>query len=146
KKLSKIDLLLLKYFANNKFLASIYYVFKPKFWRENRSVLYGRYQYNLNSKKTSGNLFSLRRNVHRIEKGILMKPRRDVFAESYIDETVDNYISLNQSGESSTSLIWAHDVLTNYFDVVKLDKSLKIMSAKEKFLKSLDQNKQKPEL
>lgn len=136
--LKNVDLLLIKLLHKSQFSANIYYFFKPSFRRENKTVLSGRYQYYLNSKKTQGNLFFLRRSIHRIEKGIIMRPRREVFAESYIESTVDNYIKLKNSKENSSSLNWAHDVLINYFDVVNSDKSLKVSRSKEKFLNSLN--------
>jgi len=65
----------------------------------------------------------LRRNTHRLEKGLIMRPRRDVFALDYIGETVHAYraaLEASQRGESTLSpeqLQWAHDVLQEYFAV-----------------------------
>ncbi|SVE23497.1 uncharacterized protein METZ01_LOCUS476351, partial [marine metagenome] len=39
----------------------------------------------------SENVFLLRRNVHRLEKGLLMRPRRPVFGLKYIEELVNVY-------------------------------------------------------
>ena len=64
----------------------------------------------------------LRRNTHRLEKGLLSKPRRDVFALQYIEETVVCYAaSLKETNPSKRvsagELGWAHDVLNEYFAV-----------------------------
>jgi len=65
----------------------------------------------------------LRRNTHRLEKGLIMRPRRDVFALDYIGETVHAYraaLEASQRGESTLSpeqLQWAHDVLQEYVAV-----------------------------
>jgi nitroreductase len=64
----------------------------------------------------------LRRNIHRIEKGLIMRPRRDLFAAGYVGETVDIYVKLlrhgsAQPGGKNPELAWARDVLREYFDV-----------------------------
>lgn len=119
--------------SNYKFLSAIYYLMQPSFWREEKAVLSGRSQYYQNSKMEKGNEFRLRRNVHRLEKGILMRPRRDVFAESYIQETVNNFITLKQLKPHSASLKWANDVLMNYFQVTNDNLSNTIKKAKNDF-------------
>ncbi|MBV2360249.1 nitroreductase family protein [Thalassococcus sp. CAU 1522] len=62
----------------------------------------------------------LRRNVHRIEKGLCMPgPRRPVFAEQYLADTVMLYAKLAAAGDAEPDeLKWAHDVLSRYFDAV----------------------------
>lgn len=65
-------------------------------------------------------LFLLRRNIHRLEKGLLMRPRRPIYALDYIEETIEAYRCVHQSeiAEKCTqSLEWAHAVLDQYFDV-----------------------------
>ncbi len=62
------------------------------------------------------------RNTHRLEKGLIMRPRRDVFALDYIEETVNAYAaalqaSRNGGGPCPEELQWAHDVLAEYFAV-----------------------------
>lgn len=133
---TKINFVLIKIFSKNYFLASLYYfVLSKEFYREQRSVLLGRivYKRSLNEIKESCAL--LRRNIHRLEKGLIMKPRRDIFAEAYIGETVDCY---NKALRSKLLCIeerrWAHDVLTQYFYVVKANKQISI--AKQNFKQS----------
>jgi nitroreductase len=61
----------------------------------------------------------LRRNIHRIEKGLCMPERRAVFAESYIAETVALFARLAaQPQASAPELKWAADVLADYFSKV----------------------------
>jgi len=118
-KLKSLDELIFPYFAKSRFLSSFYYCFlSNQFRREHQAVLQGRLQYlnSLNDVKTSSVL--LRRNTHRLEKGLIMQPRRSVFAEAYISETVKCF------GECLTSvefcldeLKWAQDVLSQYFSV-----------------------------
>ncbi len=61
------------------------------FNREQWAVLSGRRTYYANLKRSRTSHVELRRNVHRLEKGILMRPRRDAFARDYIVETVEFY-------------------------------------------------------
>ena len=48
----------------------------------------GRYLYLKRLNEKSENMFLLRRNVHRLEKGLLMRPRRSVFGLKYIEEAL----------------------------------------------------------
>lgn len=74
----------------------------------------------------------LRRNIHRLEKGLIMRPRRDRFALDYIQETVDNYCQLVSCGlYCQEEIQWASDVLSEYFNAVQ-DSSL--LTIKKKFL------------
>lgn len=113
------DRILPKYFIKNKFLSSIYYLlFSNKFKREQLAVLSGKAKHLRESNLEKSNLYTLIRNVHRIEKGLVMRPRRDVFGLDFIEETVDTFSSLyakNYSGNSQMK--WANDVLTEYFSV-----------------------------
>jgi len=94
------------------------------FSREQYAVLYGRKDYYKNLKRERKTHTELRRNIHRLEKGIIMQPRRPVFARDYIEETVEFYErAVEQYKVSSTSideseLQWAQNVLTNYFETV----------------------------
>jgi len=87
-------------------------------------VLRGRYLYLKRLHEKSENVFLLRRNVHRLEKGLLMRPRRPVFGLKYIEELVNVYerlVSKDLENDESIvdQLIWARDVLTKYFSVVE---------------------------
>jgi nitroreductase len=62
------------------------------------------------------------RNTHRLEKGLIMRPRREVFALDYIEETVRAYEAAMRShsannGGFDRGLVWVHDVLEEYFAV-----------------------------
>ena len=128
-------------FSRFYFLSAIYYTILSKsFWREFNSVLIGRYLYlkRLNNKKE--NIFLLRRNVHRLEKGLLMIPRKLVFGVKYIEELVDTYqciIKENKYEIYYDELNWAYDVLTKYFSII--GKHPIIFKSKNKF-ESIDVN------
>ena len=109
--------------ARSPILASFYYaLFSRSFDREHRAVLAGRVAHDRSQEDTAETSSVLRRGIHRLEKGILSKPRRDIFAVHYIRETIDFYERAVQSrgnGElvPDEELKWAHDVLEKYFSV-----------------------------
>lgn len=116
-----------KQFKNSKRLRKsriailFYYTFiDKKFEREIRSVVDGITRHEEDVNATSKNTALLRRNIHRIEKGLIMQPRRDVFAEEYILETVrvfaNNYSKLLLT--NTEEVLWFDDVLHKYFSVV----------------------------
>ncbi len=78
------------------------------------------FKFGISQNKRKKNVyFNLRRNIHRLEKGLSYKNRKKIFAESYIYETVE-YLSIlfsNPNLDSSTR-IWAVSVLNEYFKVV----------------------------
>jgi len=56
-----------------------------------------------------------------------MRPRRKVFAEAFIGETVECYRQAVQSPSARKSeLKWAHDVLNEYFGVVEIHGKIKL--------------------
>ena len=130
------------FFAKNAFMSSVYYCFfSTQFRREHQAVLQGRLQYqtSLNAIKSSSVL--LRRNTHRLEKGLIMQPRRSVFAENYIEETIDCFAKCLLSSElCAEELKWAQDVLVKYFEVTT--RSIILDKARHRFerltLKSFD--------
>lgn len=75
--------------SGSPFLATLYYAFTSRaFWREHQAVLYGRLRHEEDNLSSGRSLYRLRRNVHRLEKGLIMRPRRAAFATEYIEETV----------------------------------------------------------
>ena len=96
------------------------------FNREQWAVLAGRRSYYTNLRRSRTSHVELRRNVHRLEKGILMRPRRDVFARDYIGETVEFYAQALRREPSAPAiepgeLSWAHDVLVDYFKSISAE-------------------------
>jgi nitroreductase len=87
--------------------------------RERRYVRRGIRAYK-RSIDTGSAVILLRRNVHRLEKGLTMRPARSQFATEYIRETVDAFHAAVQSGALSPCLPefdWMYSVLSRYFDV-----------------------------
>jgi len=67
-----------------------------------------------------GQVYFLRRSVHRVEKGLMMPKRKEVFALGYILPTVK--VLQRHCGDdervSNTEYSWFHSVLSRYFEVV----------------------------
>lgn len=93
------------------------------FNREQYAVLAGRRAYYRALSTSRPTHVELRRNIHRLEKGMSMQPRRPVFARDYIGETVDFYqVAVGDDPGRRTieadELLWAREVLTEYFSLV----------------------------
>ncbi|SEK46732.1 Nitroreductase [Colwellia chukchiensis] len=119
-RLEQFDRFILPFFVKSRFLSSFYYCFfSRRFAREHQSVLKGRIQYYANSDAPENSSVLLRRNIHRLEKGIIMRPQRATFAEGYIGETVAQFNKCFRAkrlnGEEEK---WAKEVLLRYFALV----------------------------
>lgn len=120
---SNIDRRLMRLGARSGRFGSFYYAFFNRgFDREHRAVLAGRLAWEASRWGPTATSSLLRRNTHRLEKGILSRPRRAVFALDYIEETVRFYESAVLTPDVSArmsleELRWAHDVLLEYFAV-----------------------------
>jgi nitroreductase len=125
----RLDAMLFRFFARYKWTASIYYgLLSNQFAGEHYGVLQGRLRY-----ITNDNAFKLRRNIHRLEKGLIMRPRKAIYGRDYILETVkayENYVQCATTPDLGLEQ-WAHDVLTEYFLVT--DDCTPITQAKEIF-------------
>lgn len=116
-----LDIYSLTIFSSSRFLSALYYfLFCKDFRREQQSTLKGRAVYHQDLKKPKSSSAMLRRNIHRLEKGLIMRPRKEIFALDYIGETVEIYCQM-ADGKSycDEEMQWAGDVLSEYFDVVK---------------------------
>ena len=93
-------------------------LFSAGYRREIWSVFSGIQAHRANEESVSGLVYKLRRNIHRLEKGLIMDPRRDLFALDYIEETVAAYIQVSASACSDSSQMkWFQNVLQEYFSV-----------------------------
>jgi len=125
-------------------LTAFYYLLRGTYAFEQQGVLAGRLGYLKARDCDSGvPIYLLTRNIHRIEKGLSMRSKRATFAEGYIAQTMDaleRIVSNQQGGCASIdfgeTLLWACDVLREYFRVV--DGTNVIRAQKERFFRVLD--------
>lgn len=129
----------LEVFGSSRALTHFFYfVSFITFNREQSAVLRGRRNYYRNKRRDRTTHVELRRNVHRLEKGLIMRPRRDVFARDYITETVEFYeqaarqCQANPGTMEQSEMDWAHDVLTEYFRVA-VGKDPVVSAARKRF-------------
>ena len=133
--LSNIDLKVVRLARRSPLLSGLYYsLLSGEFRREMHAVLNGRYHFSTAGGASRPNIYMLRRNVHRIEKGLCMIPRKPVFASKYILPTVKNFeLCLSREVLAEGELNWVQDVLEQYFSEVEVTPS--INQAREEFLK-----------
>ena len=118
----KLNLSFLPLWASSPYLSSLFYaLIDHSFIREHYGVIVGKQRYYKDLEEAKASQFLLRRNIHRLEKGLISKPRRDVFARDYIEETVTAYKRMLTYADTTldigTEARWAHDVLVQYFSV-----------------------------
>lgn len=137
----KVDEIIIRSFSKNKYLSGVYYSFlNSSFRREHQSVLLGRIKHIDEVENKKGNHYQLVRNIHRIEKGLLMKPRRPIFAKNYIEETIELFsIEWLKSNNHDIQVKWFHDVLIEYFESCASDEIIDKQS--EKFYSLLNVGK-----
>lgn len=129
----RVDAALWRVAMKSSVLSALYYgVASGRFRREQSAFLAGRARYlsDLQSARSSQAL--LRRNTHRIEKGLCMRPRRPVFATEYIDETMQVYRARMSLDAHCDECRWATAVLSEYFSSVDLT-SPELQAAKRRF-------------
>lgn len=118
----RLDRISLPYAARSQSFARLYYaVIDSSFVREQHATAAGRYHHICNTASSSIASVVLRRNIHRIEKGLSMTRRKDIFALDYLGETLtalENFLSSHEEDDVHL-LKYAHDVLDCYFQVTR---------------------------
>lgn len=95
-----------------------YWLISRRFKDEKRAVFEGIKRHL--DKEYGGIIGTLRRNVHRIEKGLITRPEKPVYAESYIEETVNHLKTyLKKNNQEPSTVVWAFSVLDKYFEKVR---------------------------
>lgn len=125
---------LIKWASERHTIITLFYFYTGDFFLEQRATFVARFAHELSAKsrEASVTFYRLRRSIHRIEKGLIMRPLRRKFAEEYIEETVDNYMDLVAAGyENDPQVTWAASVLGQFFSVT--DNSTAISAARLKY-------------
>ncbi|SEL25377.1 nitroreductase family protein [Parapedobacter koreensis] len=127
------------YCAKSPKRAALYYLlFNKAFHRELHSVLNGKLKHLHETEVIKANYFLLVRNTHRIEKGLLMRPRRPIFGKDYIEETVDSFEEIWKTALTNKidnqQLKWFHDVLSEYFLVTDATHDALLIKLSERFV------------
>jgi len=112
------------FLAGSGVLSGLYYAVNSRAYdREHKATLAARAKYMRDLHTGEGNIFLLRRNIHKLEKGLVMKPRREVFGLAFLHETVVSFadcVTRLAQGEmaDTDTLDWSRQVLTVYFAAV----------------------------
>ncbi len=122
---------ILRGIARSRVLTTVYFFLTGSFYREQRSVLSGLAAYEELEEQRQAPRHRIIRSIHRIEKGLSMRDRRSVFAESYIREVVNDLRTAWDPESVDDQLRWAVDVLAEYFKTV--DRTPAISSAESEF-------------
>jgi nitroreductase len=121
-----------------------YFIINRSFDREHLGVAAGKARFARDLAECSRSSYRLRRNIHRLEKGIIMPNRRAIFARDYIRQTIEDFERIVSSyavgSTAGPEITWAHDVLSEYFRVVDLSEE-RIKACYERFLISSDRFK-----
>jgi len=114
------------FFSKSPLLARLYFAFfNATYQREQFATLQGMQSYRkrIKSMNEQSNPL-LRRNIHRLEKGLIMQPLKAVFALDYIEETQQAYeLACKSSSHQHEELAWAKSVLSQYYKTVQLEES-----------------------
>ncbi|MCF7501025.1 MULTISPECIES: nitroreductase family protein [unclassified Pseudoalteromonas] len=118
--IEQLQVALLPLCSKSPILSGLYFTFFSRdFFYEHQAILKARLAYNNQQGMHGKSSALLRRNIHRLEKGLIMQPRRSVFALDYLTETLTAYqLAVTQSNVEQSELQWATDVLSEYFSVV----------------------------
>lgn len=127
----------LRIVGRSRFLCVAYYMlFDRSFRREQAAVVNG-IVHNMRHHQKKPAYFLLRRNIHRLEKGLSMAERKGLFALDYLEETVGAFERCQRYSsqpESDQLLRWANDVLHTYF--VSVGEHPVVDHARDQFLRN----------
>lgn len=120
KVIEQLQAALLPLCSKSAILSGLYFTFFSRdFFYEHQAILKARLVYKRQQGMHGKSSALLRRNIHRLEKGLIMQPRRSIYALDYISETIAAYrVALSNSEVDQSELQWASDVITEYFSVV----------------------------
>ena len=122
--------------TGNALERAVYYAaFSNAFRREKLVVARGHQHYE-ELVETGKQEFLLRRNIHMIEKGLTMRPRRTTFAVDYIAGTIALFESIVRQFPAVISIEvenWAREVLGRYFAATSESESQIIAAARQRY-------------
>ncbi len=117
-----LEIIFLNIFSSANWLSSKYYGFiSNSFGNEHRAVIAGRLNYSSSITQSDQNNYGFRRNIHRLEKGMLYRQSREVYGLQYIEHTVKQFEDLCKLGPKGLidpyEISWARSILERYFEV-----------------------------
>jgi nitroreductase len=120
----------------NSLERALYYrIFSDAFTRERLVVARGHQEYT-RTKELGRQEFLLRRNIHMLEKGLTMRPRRSTFGVDYIGETLSLFQKLIEQRPAILSIEvedWAREVLSRYVEATVESDHDVVIAARKRF-------------
>ena len=116
--------------GGNGFLSGLYYAVGSRAYdREHRGTIAARARYLRDVFSHEGSIYVLRRNVHKLEKGLVMRPRRPLFGLGFLQETVQSFDDCamrykNGQLKDADTVSWARQVLGVYFQALSAPHAL----------------------
>ena len=111
-------------FSAHSFLASLYYLFFSTSFRKEQHLALLATKYHLFGHKRAA-YYRLRRNIHRLEKGLTVDSPKPHYAEGYILSAVWDYLTVKNYTNEKETICWASDVFEKYFCTVKQTSSVR---------------------
>lgn len=104
--------------SKSRFFSWFFMMFEERFLTSYFDFAKAAYEYEKTASNGEFNLYILRRNIHRIEKGLTMRPMRQEFALRFIEPTARGFCNMAEEKEfdSASEYNWAADVLNAYFE------------------------------
>ncbi|MFV0375790.1 MAG: nitroreductase family protein [Mangrovibacterium sp.] len=137
-----------QFISSNNFTITLFYFIRPGAYRFEKSVVIRSNLKHLDYKNfQSAHTYQLRRNIHRIEKGLSQKNQKKVFAGNYIEETIIIYEGyINSEHKKKDEAAYFNIVLDEYFAVVDRNPFLnklfhRFTLAKSKYTDHISTNK-----
>ncbi|MCW8832552.1 MAG: nitroreductase family protein [Colwellia sp.] len=103
--------------SSNKVFTYFSLITSKEYFLEHQGFTKSALKYERSLRKKESNTYFIRRNIHRIEKGLTMRPLRKEFALRFILQTVkafSSYVDYKKDTDGS-ELCWAISVLHSYF-------------------------------
>ncbi|MCW8328252.1 nitroreductase family protein [Photobacterium sp. SDRW27] len=119
--------------SKNRFLSRLFFLFEPSFDREYEYTLKGRYEALTSRYQNDYSNANLRRCVHRIEKGLFHKYRKDQFGKDLLTELYREVKSLDKFPfVDKNEVDWSINTLTEYksfsYDQNKVQECIDILT------------------
>ena len=137
--MNKIKFIFIKFLNSNKLTRLLLFLMSSTFNDEFKKSINSKIKFYENNLK--GNIFLIRRNIHRIEKGLINPKPKATFALSYIEETIEslNQLILSSDYKYESDINYAVSIISIFFKTIELDTKTRLLKKKfETYTKSIN--------
>lgn len=128
--------------SKNRFFSWLFMMTEERFITAYFDFSKAAYRYEKTASNGEFNLYILRRNIHRLEKGLTMRPMRREFALRFIEPTARGFCNMaaEKGFDDSSEYNWSAGVLKAYFEETSSDDS-RYLSAKKCFTSFMNEGR-----